>query len=131
MGFLTLTGAESLTVNEIEQMLPSWDAAFRLAGKQEIVPPDLHPSRKDYYYKAFQSFLDDGLPFAVVMPLLRTWNKAICGILSTTPEYDDWLQSMSLFRLGKGDFADRVDALDAYLDHLDELLEKWANDHGA
>ena len=65
------------------------------------------------------------------MPLLRTWNKAICGILSTTPEYDDWLQSMALFRLGKEDFADRMEALDAYLDHLDELLEKWANEHGA
>ncbi len=131
MGFLSLTGSESLTGNEIEQMLPSWDAAFRLAGKQEIVPPDLHPLRKDYYFKAFQKFLDDGLPSAVAMPFLRTWNKAICGILSTTPEYDDWLQSMSLFRLGKEDFADRMDALDAYLDHIDELLEKWANDHGA
>jgi hypothetical protein len=130
-GFLALTGGEGVNTTELENLLPSWEAAFVNAGKQEVVPPDLHPLRKDYYRKAFESFLEKNQPYAVVMPLLRTWNKAICSFLSTTPEYDSWLQSMSLFRLRKEDFAGRMEGLDAFLDHLDEILEKWAVEHGA
>ncbi len=130
-GFMALTGGESISVDELEKMLPSWEDAFRLAGKQEVVPPDLHPIRREYYLKSFQSFLTSGRQYAIAMPFLRTWNKAICTMLSTTPEYDAWLNAMSLFRLGREDFSDRLDALDAYLDHLDDVLERWSDEHGA
>lgn len=130
-GFSALTGGEGVVATDLASLLPLWEKAFDSAGRQENAPPDLHPLRKEYYLRAFESFLEENKPHALIMPLLRTWNKAISIQLSTTPEYDIWLDSMSLFHLRKEDFTHKMEALDAYLDHLDEILEKWAFDHGA
>jgi hypothetical protein len=130
-GFNALTGINELTLVEIEALLPGWENAFLMAGKQEKCPLDLHPLRKDYYLRAIQTLLEESGGEAIAIPFLRIWNKAICSALSTTPEYDAWLQAMNRFHLGKDDFSDRLNGLDHFLDRLDEALDDWAFNNGA
>ena len=130
-GFYYLTGITEVSPDDVNHMLPLWEKAYQLAGQQENYPIELHPLRKDYYLKAMQSLLEEADPNSIAILLLRTWNKAICTTLSTTPEYDSWLQSMNQFHLGKDDFSDRLNALDHFLDRLDEAIDKWSFENGA
>lgn len=130
-GFNILTGINEVSEEDIQSMLPLWEQAYKVANQQENCPAELHPLRKNYYLKAMQELLEDEGPTSIAMILLRTWNKSISTTLSTTPEYDAWLQAMNLFHLGKDDIPDRLNALDHFLDRLDEALEKWSVENGA
>ena len=86
------------------------------------MPLDLHPLRKDYYLRAIQTLMEESGGEAIAIPFLRIWNKSICTALSTTPEYDSWLQAMNQFHLGKEDFSDRLNGLDHF---LDRWMRRW------
>lgn len=130
-GLFALLSRENLTREELSNMLPEWDTAFNAAGGQEKFSMDVHPLRRDYYYKAFEQMISDAPVESVYFPLLRTWNKAICSFLASSPEYDRWIQAMSRFHLGREDFNQRLNELDKYLDSLENLLDTWAISHGA
>ncbi len=122
---------DDLSRDELTGLLADWDTAFNGAGGQEKFSMDVHPLRRDYYYKAFEQIIADAPVQSVYFPLLRTWNKAICSFLSSSPEYDRWLHAMGHFALGREDFNDRLAELDAFLDRLEDILENWAASHGA
>ncbi len=130
-GFIYMTGINDVTEEDVLDMLPDWERAYQVAGQQENCAPELHPLRKDYYLKAMQEILEENNPDSIAMLFLHTWNKSICASLSTTPEYDTWLQTMSKFHLSKDELPDRLTLLDHFIDRLDEALEKWAFENGA
>ena len=130
-GFAFLTGITDVNTETIQSLFPLWEQAYKVAGQQESCPMDLHPLRRDYYLECMKTMLVEEEPDSVSMPLLRTWNKAILTTLSTTPEYDAWLQSMSTFHLGKEDMPERINSLDHFLDRLDEVLDTWSAENGA
>jgi hypothetical protein len=63
--------------------------------------------------------------------LWRTWTQ----IVDTLPEQDEYLPAWqkageSLGMLADG-FQERISALDAFLDLVDETIENWARENGA
>ena len=128
---VNLLDLQNLTAENISSMLPVWEKAFRSAGEQAETSPDLHPLRLDYYSKAIQAHLEDGEVLAAAYPMFYTWAKAISYLYATSPEYISWFDTLKEMGLGKDQFTEKLKALDAYLDHVDEVMEDWANRYGA
>lgn len=128
-GLLGLLGAPNLEADSIAEWLPLWRNAYE-AIPVERTPARLHPQRRLYYQQAFEAMIGASKQEAVLYPLLRTWTMAVSFAAKDSPIYKEWSQAlMFLGLLGVG-FAERMRALDAYLDVVEETLENWARDNG-
>ncbi|MBA4420331.1 MAG: hypothetical protein C0391_04215 [Anaerolinea sp.] len=130
-GLVNLLEMQDVSVESLSALLPEWEKTFRAAGGQEQTSPDLHPLRLEYYRSAIHAYLDDGQELAAAYPLFFTWAKAASYLLATSPEYICWFNILKEMGLGKEQLPDKMEALDAYLDHVEEVLEDWGNKAGA
>jgi hypothetical protein len=65
-------------------------------------------------------------PYDMLWPLLRTWTSVVECLPNDDDHSQDWRQvTQELGLLGAG-FSEKVAALDAYLDSVEELLDEWA-----
>ena len=129
-GLLGLLGAPHAELETLRLWLPLWQAAF------EALPPDpallrLAPARHAYYQLAFESLLNGNQPRAVLWPLLRTWTLAISHLPVGGPQRQAWVDACEHLGLQGPAFAERIQALDAFLDMVEETLEEWARINGA
>jgi hypothetical protein len=84
-----------------------------------------------YYLKAFEAMLGQEEYGVVLWPLLNTWTQAISLLSPEAPQQESWSVVLKKLGLGGKEFGDRVSALDAYLDLVEETLEDWAKGTGA
>ena len=129
-GLLGLLGAPSVDSGTIEEWLPAWQATYE-AIPAEVVLPRLHSDRKVYYMRALKAILDGDQPLAVLWPLLQTWTRAAEVLATEDDAQGAWREAcLQLGLLGRG-FAERVEALDAYLDMVEETLDEWGRKYAA
>ncbi len=127
-GLLGLLGSPTVDVATLMSWLPDWESAFD-AVPAEHRPAGLSLERKPYYLRAFQAMLDSPQPETVLWPLLRTWT-AMAGLLpKECAERAEWRHALGHLKI-LSDFDQRVQALDAYLDLVDETLDRWARSNG-
>jgi hypothetical protein len=129
-GLIGLLGAAHVDAEIMTTWMRSWISTY------QAVPLDaglarLHPSRLIYYQRAFETMIAAGQPQAVVWPMLRTWTFAVQVLESTSPQAQDWRDVFSQLGLLAERHRERVEALDAYLDLVEETLEVWARQNGA
>jgi hypothetical protein len=124
-GLVGLLGGAQLEGEALGSMLAAWEEAYR-AIPQDEAPARLHPVRFEYYQRAFKSMLGSKQPQDVLWPLLRTWTSVVECLPDDDDQSQDWRQvTQELGLLGPG-FSERVAAMDAYLDNVEELLDEWA-----
>jgi hypothetical protein len=129
-GLLGLLGAPQVDAPKLRSWLASWRAAYESASQNRLVPR-LHPIRLNYYLNAMESMLA-GERFQVALwPLWRTWTDMVAAFPEQTEHLPAWMAAgESLGMLDKA-FQERITALDAFLDLIDETLETWARENGA
>ena len=128
-GFMGLLGAPNVDVDSIKGWLPAWESAYE-SLPADMAPARLHPVRKYYYLRAFEEILESEQPGAVLWPLLRTWTMAANTLPQDAAVLDGWRDALGqLGFLGDG-FGKRIQALDAYLDQVEETLDDWARAQG-
>lgn len=113
----------------VREWLPAWEEAFCTAG---LAPLDmsLHTARLSYYKAAITTLLESDFPLAALWPMIYTWARA-AKVGNFTPEQSRvWGGVLSLLGLDPLGMPNRVDALDRYLDALEESLEQIAASHG-
>lgn len=124
-GLVGLLGGAQVEKERLESMLAAWEKAYRALPESEA-PARLHPVRFEYYQRAFRSMLGGDQPHDVLWPLLRTWTSLVQCTPEGEGQIQDWIEcAQELGLLGSG-FSDKVAALDAYLDNVEELLDNWA-----
>lgn len=129
-GVLGLLGAPQVDAETLRAWLAPWKTAFQ-ALDPDRAPVRLHPARQAYYLQALESLVNSPEPEQVLWPLLRTWTMAIQHLPEKSPARRDWAQALDhLGLMGEG-FEERLDALDAFLDMVEETIEKWARENGA
>lgn len=129
-GLLGLLGGSLVDAAAVRAWLPAWRLAVEnLPGDRR--PPQLSLSRIPYYWRAFDVILDSDQPMAVLWPLLRTWTKAVSFSKRDSSARDQWNQAVNQLGLLGEAFPERVTALDAYLDQVEELIDEWARENGA
>ncbi len=123
----TITG--SLDANLIRQALPAWEACFKAATR---APLDLriHATRLEYYRNAIESQLKGEMPAAAFWPLLHTWALSMQSGMSSPAEQDAWEGFLRQIGLDPATAGERVEALDTFLDMLEETLEQAAAESG-
>ena len=128
-GMLGLLGAPNVDV----EALHIWSSAWRVcleALPAETAPARLHPHRIPYYQRAFEATLDGDQPTAVLWPMLNTWTLAASLLPRDADSVLAWSKACSYLGLLGAGFTERVEALDIYLDMVEETLESWAQDNG-
>jgi hypothetical protein len=128
-GLLGLLGAPHITPEEARAWLPDWQAAYEAAA--ESGDPRLHPARQSYYRLGIEALLKGPQPLAAVWPLLRTWAAAIQALPADSPARPAWESAFARLGLAGDGIHDRITALDAYLDLVEETLDAWAARNGA
>jgi hypothetical protein len=128
-GLLGMLGAPRVIPEAIRPWLPQWEEMYAALPEAER-PARLHPARRAYYLRAFRALLEGEQPQAVLWPLLRTWTNAITLLPPGHALQDAWQASCRELGLLDDAFTERVEALDAYLDMVDETLDGWARANG-
>lgn len=129
-GLLGMLGAPHVDGDSLRSWLPSWEHAITDLPASDA-PARLHPDRLPYYRRALEAFLDGAEPLSALWLLLRTWTDAALLLPESTSSLHDWQAAFqALGMLGDG-FSERVEALDAFLDTVEEALDAWAQANGA
>ena len=128
-GLVDLIVPEEPVEPDWDAWLAGWNSAYDALQGGENTPLKFSPARKSYYEMAIQG-LKESHQQAALWLLLWTWS----GILRALPEQGQAQQpfehACSGLMLGSSDLSGRMDALDAYLDAVDETIERWSSQNG-
>lgn len=116
--------------NSVEENLPQWTNALEadLARLGEMPASLVHlaPCRHAYYLDAIRAMTESGSPQAALWPLLKVWLDA----QSTTTSADEWESCLQAIQLSAQYQPQKIEALDAYLDTVELVVEDWAALYG-
>ncbi len=129
-GLMGLLGAPNIDAAGLQPWLADWRSGF-VSLPADQVPTRLHPVRLNYYSHAFDELLDSKQPLAALWPLMVTWTQAAGLLPEGSPSRMKWDEFASHLGWMGPAFSERVDALDAYLDTLEEVLDEWSRVNGA
>ena len=128
-GLVGLLGGSQAEAEQLHKWIDEWEDAYH-AVPEEDVTPRLHPDRFAYYRRAFGSLMAGDSPQDVLWPLLGTWLEAVSLLPGDTPQVAEWGEAFSTLGLLGSGYRERVAALDAYLDNVEELLDEWGQRRG-
>ncbi len=127
---LALIGADQIDGEQVQSWLPAWRETYQATAGSPTCSIRLKPERQLYYEHAIQALLESPTPAAAVWPLLTTWTEAmVCQPVDATLQ-TSWATVCRALHLGADEFSHKLEALDAYLDRIDEILENWAKNNG-
>jgi hypothetical protein len=129
-GFMGLLNATHINQDIAYGLIENWSMAFELAQKH-VPPPELSAGRKNYYLHVFDAFVSHGNPSLLFWPLLRTWTNLIALIPPDTTSHQIWQDHCEQMGLGGSAFLEKLAALDAFLDLIEETIDAWAEQQGA
>jgi hypothetical protein len=129
-GLLGLLGGQYLETQVLSEWLPHWESAYR-ALPALGAPIHLQPARLNYYMGAFKQALQDEQPQLALWPLLRSWTVLAALLPGSTPACQVWQSAVEFLGVYGAGFDERLAALDAFLDLVEETLETWALENGA
>jgi hypothetical protein len=112
------------------EWLPALEEDFDHLIETTEIPVHLGPCRKDYYLKAIQSLAESVQPEHAIWPLLRVWLDIKLAANQPQPAVSIWDGLLADLKLTEQDAGQRQEALDAYLDNIDILIENWAQRYG-
>lgn len=114
---------------EISAWLPAWKESLSAASQAEGVQPRLLPPRLPYYTRAAEA-LADSAPFPALWLVLRTWTQAALMLSSEPGQQRAWQGASQQLALDKANFTRRYAGLDAFLDSVEETLDRYAARYG-
>ncbi len=127
-GLLEILGAGEMSAEDLSQCLSAWDIAYSAACSVTNTAPEawaVLPVRKRYYRNAYEAQMQSERPADALWNLLLTWTRAVSYLADNHSAHKDWSAMMTQIGLLGQNFADKLEALDSYLDLLEETLEGW------
>lgn len=124
-----LIGANLVSIAQLQHWRADWETSLQKQGRDlQNAPAELHPYRLAYYTDAFDALVESGNPSAGLWVMLNTWKEAL-RLEADTLTGSVWQEVLDSLNLQTAKNADRVEALDALLDHIDIILSRWGNAH--
>jgi len=129
-GLLEIFAPIPVEENTWQAWQPHWQQAAHTAGQQPDCPPRLVSFRYHYYQRAAQALREQN-PAAALWICLRNWTEAVSSLPAGDPASAPWQQALQTLNLSGDGFHTRLEALDVYLDQVDETLDEYARQMGA
>lgn len=107
----------------------NWEAALSAAASLPTCPVRLQAARKDYYTRAAAS-LWEAHPIAAFWILARTWSLAAAHLPEDSEHRSAIAPVLQAVGLDAERIETRLEELDAYLDRVEEALDRWAQKNG-
>lgn len=132
-GLMRLFGIERGDSRSVPAWLGAWARAHDDACPL-TTDPRLAACRRAYHLSGYQALIEAGRPEAVVIPLLRIWDRTLC-LLETYGQAEDhrvaWDEARRRLGLDPGSLPTRLLELETYLDAMETLIDSWAARNGA
>lgn len=129
-GLLGLLGAPNLDQTVLDGWISHWKSAYlSLPQSDDLIR--FHPARLNYYVLAFKEIAESDQPVHILWPLMNTWTDIVAHLPEDSQNMADWKQTVELLGVSKRGLSEKIQALDAYLDLVEESLETWARSNGA
>lgn len=126
-GFCGLLGCKDIRKDNYGPWLDSFEQDLNHVAETEDPPPHLSQSRFGYYVQAFHALAESDDPTYLSWSLLRTWLDVQLAGGGETPGNESWQDLLETLKLTEVITEEKTEALDSYLDHLDVLIETWAD----
>jgi hypothetical protein len=123
-GLLDIIAAQ-LSVDFVREWLPAWESAFSTTGHRPL-DPRTHIARLGYYKGAVQALLESDFPLAAAWPMLWTWSLMATADQFSGENSRAWEKALTQLQLDPAGMPERLQALDRFLDLLEERLEQAA-----
>jgi len=128
-GLLGLLGSPNVTAETLAAWLPSWKEAYEsLVGLD--TPASLHHDRLNYYYRALDAFISSDHCQDSLWILLKIWTQAVSLLPAGHKALAPWASAVTYLGLDGSSSSEKLEALDLYLDRVEETLESWAGKNG-
>lgn len=127
---LGLLGAPTVDEETMRSWMPAWRSAY-LGIPLAQAPIRLHAHRLPYYQNAIEAMLSSEHYQDALWPLWNTWTSAISVLPEDSTYRAVWEEACRHMGQCGESFAERIRALDAFLDNVEDTLETWAREHGA
>ena len=128
-GLLGLLGAPQVSPEQLLGWIGDWQQAYEAQSVDNGLC-NLHLHRLHYYRQAIESFIDRPKPGNALWPLFYTWTQAATQLSGDADYQEPWNRAGQQLGLLGASFTERITALDAYLDSIEEILEKYARANG-
>ena len=119
---------------EQQNNLPTWIDAFKedlvYLSEESVPPAHLVPCRHNYYTGAIEALANSNNFHNAIWPLLRTWMDVHLALNKTSPNKDLWEDFLTSLNLSAEQLEEKTEALDAYLDSVEIVVETWENTYG-
>lgn len=129
-GFFGLLGIS----NDQPEGLPDWINAFNedlnYLSEKSSPPVHLLPCRHTYYTSAIKALSQSDSPGMAIWPLLRTWLDVHLSLDKSSPNSDLWKDCLNALNLSEDLADEKSEALDAFLDSVEIVIETWENTYG-
>ena len=122
--FIGLLGNLDATQEQLFEWTKAFEAELSKAADQPI-SLDLAPCRHSYYLNAIRSLTQGDAPEEAVWPLLKVWTDLNSAI--TSKPSPAWTEMLNALQLNQEHLDQKAEALDAFLDNVELVLETWAN----
>ncbi len=128
-GLADLIQDDPASLELIENLRENWQAALQAAGQLTEKPPRLDPARLPYYERAILALAEES-PAAGLWLMLRTWTRAARALPENNAVLSEWQNACRRLGLSGEALPDRLKAVDAYLDIVEETLDLWGEQYG-
>lgn len=112
-----------------DRWLKDWKSTLKKIGQEEDCPVGLNPIRYDYYTRAVEALMADE-PAAAIWIMLHTWTRAITSYDADAESLEKWGDCLNELGIYGEGFQNSMNQFDRFLDQVEEILEKWADQYG-
>ncbi|MDD2920898.1 MAG: hypothetical protein PHQ36_01310 [Anaerolineales bacterium] len=123
-----LIGAGNVAAGQLNDWLPDWKSAFKLASEKTGVDARIHPARVNYYEKAVKAMLEGQTPLAALWTIFHTWT--LCAEVLEGDHLQFWQNAANALGLHGESFQRRVEGLDHFIDEIEIVFEEIAAANG-
>ncbi len=128
--FVDLLGLFEADGEVIINWINAFEQDLQFLAESTSPPVHLSPCRHPYYLEAFKAFVETDIPIHAAWPLLRTWLDLQLAVPQPSPSVTTWAECLTTLNLTEDVIPQKIEALDAFLDIVEELIETWSTIYG-
>jgi hypothetical protein len=129
-GFYGLLGCVNIRELSVEDWVDAFEGDLIDLIESSAPPEHLSSPRQAYYVQGIRALANGDDPALSVWPMLRTWLDIHLALSKASSRTESWGSFLTALELTEETHEIKTEALDAYLDSLEVLIESWAHTYG-